>query len=162
MVWLNNETLNVPVELAHFGEKALQGANIIWKISNQSGEKLAQGSFVKDLPIANCIPAGNIEYALSGIEEPSQLTVSVEVKEANNSNRWNIWVYPAKQKAVEKLPYIASTLDDQVMNRLEKGENVLLLLAPGSILPEREEIFVSAFRLFSGTQPGQTSNLLIH
>ncbi|WP_347394700.1 glycoside hydrolase family 2 TIM barrel-domain containing protein, partial [Parabacteroides leei] len=137
MVWLNNETLNVPVELAHFGEKALQGANIIWKISNQSGEKLAQGSFVKDLPIANCIPAGNIEYALSGIEEPSQLTVSVEVKEANNSNRWNIWVYPAKQKAVEKLPYIASTLDDQVMNRLEKGENVLLLLAPGSILPEK-------------------------
>ena len=137
MIWLNNETLNVPVELAHFGEKPLQGANIAWSISSRSGEKLAQGSFVKDLPVGNCIPAGNIEYALSGIDKPSQLTVCVEVKEAGNRNQWNIWVYPAKQEAVGKLPYIASTLDAQAMNRLEKGENVLLLLAPGSILPEK-------------------------
>lgn len=137
MVWLNNEALNVPVELAHFGEKPLQGANITWNISDQSGKKLAEGSFVKDLPIANCIPAGHIKYALSGIEAPSQLTVSVEVKEAANKNQWNIWVYPAKQKEVEKSPYIASALDAQAMSRLERGENVLLLLAQGNILPEK-------------------------
>lgn len=137
MIWLNDETLNVPVELAHFGDKPLQGANIAWSISTRSGEKLAQGSFVKDLPVGNCISAGNIEYALSGIDKPSQLTVCVEVKEAGNRNQWNIWVYPAKQEAVGKLPYIASTLDAQAMNRLEKGENVLLLLAPGTILPEK-------------------------
>lgn len=137
MVWLNNETLNVPIELAHFGEKSLQAANITWQIADRSGEKLAQGSFVKDLPITNCIQAGNIEYALSGIEEPSQLTVSVEVKETDSRNQWNIWVYPAKQKMVEELPYIASELDDQTIRRLEKGGNVLLLLTPGSILPEK-------------------------
>lgn len=137
MVWLNNETLNVPVELAHFGEKPLQGANIIWNISDQSGKKLAEGNFIKDLPIDNCISVGHIEYALSGIEAPSQLTVSVEVKEAGNKNKWNIWVYPVKQKKVEKLPYIASTLDTPTMSRLGKGENVLLLLPFGSILPEK-------------------------
>lgn len=137
MVWLNNETLNAPVELAHFDEKPLQGANITWQISNQAGEKLAQGSFVKDLPLTNCIPAGTIEYPLSDITAPTQLTVSVSVKETNSTNDWNIWVYPAKQEAVKQMPYIASTLDNQAMARLEKGENVLLLLSPGSILPEK-------------------------
>ena len=166
MVWLNNETLNVPVEVAHFGEKSLQSANITWNISDQSGQKLSEGGFIKDLPVTNCIPVGNIDYPLSGIDKPTQLTVSVEVKEANNKNQWNIWVYPAKQKAVEKLPYIASTLDNQAMERLNKGENVLLLLQPGSILAEKGgDIRVGFSSIFWNTawtnkQPPHTLGIL--
>ncbi len=166
MVWLNNETLNVPVEIAHFGEKPLQAAHINWQISDRAGTKLAQGSFTKDLPVTNCIPAGKIEYALSGIGEPSQLIVSVEVKEANSKNQWNIWVYPAKQEAVKQLPYITSTLDNQTMARLDKGENVLLLLAPGSILPEKGgDIRVGFSSIFWNTawtnkQPPHTLGIL--
>lgn len=166
MVWLNNETLNVPVEIAHFGEKPLQAAHINWQISDRAGNELAQGSFTKDLPLTNCIPAGEIKYALSGIGEPSQLIVSVEVKETNSKNQWNIWVYPAKQKAVEQLPYITSTLDNQTMARLDKGENVLLLLAPGSILPEKGgDIRVGFSSIFWNTawtnkQPPHTLGIL--
>lgn len=166
MVWLNNETLSVPVEIAHFGEKPLQAANINWQISDRAGTKLAQGCFTKDLPVTNCIPAGEIEYALSSIGEPSQLLVSVEVKETNSKNQWNIWVYPAKQEAVEQQPYITSTLDNQTMERLDKGENVLLLLAPGSILPEKGgDIRVGFSSIFWNTawtnkQPPHTLGIL--
>ena len=166
MVWLNNETLNVPIEIAHFGEKPLQAAHINWQISDRAGNKLAQGSFTKDLPLTNCIPAGEIKYALSGIGEPSQLIVSVEVKETNSKNQWNIWVYPAKQEAVEQLPYITSTLDNQTMVRLDKGENVLLLLTPGSILPEKGgDIRVGFSSIFWNTawtnkQPPHTLGIL--
>ena len=166
MVWLNNETLNVPVEIAHFGEKPLQATHINWQISDRAGNEVAQGSFTKDLPLTNCIPAGEIEYALSGIGEPSQLIVSVEVKETNSKNQWNIWVYPAKQEAVEQLPYITSTLDNQTMARLDKGENVLLLLAPGSILPEKGgDIRVGFSSIFWNTawtnkQPPHTLGIL--
>lgn len=166
MVWLNNETLNVPIEIAHFGEKPLQAAHINWQISDRADTKLAQGSFTKDLPITNCIPAGEIEYTLSGIGEPSQLIVSVEVKETNSKNQWNIWVYPAKQEAVEQLPYITSTLDNQTMARLDKGENVLLLLTPGSILPEKGgDIRVGFSSIFWNTawtnkQPPHTLGIL--
>ena len=73
----------------------------------------------------------------SGIEKPTQLVVSAEVKETGSKNQWNIWVYPAKQETVDKQPYITSALDNQAMAQLEKGENVLLLLSPGSILPEK-------------------------
>lgn len=166
MVWLNNETLNVSIEIAHFGEKPLQAAHINWQISDRAGNKLAQGSFTKDLPLTNCIPAGEIKYALSGIGEPSQLIVSVEVKETNSKNQWNIWVYPAKQEAVEQLPYITSTLDNQTMVRLDKGENVLLLLTPGSILPEKGgDIRVGFSSIFWNTawtnkQPPHTLGIL--
>lgn len=166
MVWLNNETLNVPIEIAHFGEKPLQAAHINWQISDRAGNKLAQGSFTKDLPLTNCIPAGEIKYALSGIGEPSLLIVSVEVKETNSKNQWNIWVYPAKQEAVEQLPYITSTLDNQTMVRLDKGENVLLLLTPGSILPEKGgDIRVGFSSIFWNTawtnkQPPHTLGIL--
>ena len=166
MVWLNSDTLNVPIEIAHFGEKPLQAAHINWQISDRAGNKLAQGSFTKDLPVTNCIPAGEIEYALSGIGEPSQLIVSVEVKETNSKNQWNIWVYPAKQEAVEQLPYITSTLDNQTMARLDKGENVLLLLTPGSILPEKGgDIRVGFSSIFWNTawtnkQPPHTLGIL--
>ncbi|WP_289005152.1 sugar-binding domain-containing protein [uncultured Parabacteroides sp.] len=166
MVWLNNETLNVPIEIAHFGEKPLQAAHINWQISDRVGNELAQGSFTKDLPLTNCIPAGEIKYALSGVGEPSQLIVSVEVKETNSKNQWNIWVYPAKQEAVEQLPYITSTLDNQTMVRLDKGENVLLLLTPGSILPEKGgDIRVGFSSIFWNTawtnkQPPHTLGIL--
>lgn len=137
MVWLNNETLTAPIELAHFGEKPLQAATIHWQISNQAGEELAQGDFVKDLPLTNCIPVGTIDYALSDITAPTQLTVRVDVKETHRKNQWNIWVYPAKQKAVKQAPYIASTLDSQAMAKLNQGESVLLLLSPGTIAAEK-------------------------
>ena len=137
MVWLNNETLEAPIEVAHFGEKPLQDAHISWTVTNKAGEKLATGSFVKDLSIDNCIPVGDINYALSGIDKPTQLTVSVEVKEANNHTQWNIWVYPAKQQQAGKMPYIASTLDSKAMEKLNNGENVLVLLKPGSIRKDK-------------------------
>lgn len=137
MVWLNNETLEAPIEVAHFGEKPLQDAHISWTVTNKAGEKLATGSFVKNLSIDNSIPVGDINYALSGISKPTQLTVSVEVKEANNHNQWNIWVYPAKQQQTGKMPYIASTLDDKALEKLNNGENVLVLLKPGSIRKDK-------------------------
>lgn len=137
MTWLNNETLSFPIEAAHFGEKPLDNAEIVWNISDPKGNILAEHSSRKDLPVDNCIPLGQIDYPLTDIDKPTRLTVSVEIKEANNKNQWNIWVYPAQNAPIEDMPYIASALDDRAMERLEKGENVLLLLSPDSILPEK-------------------------
>lgn len=166
MVWLNNETLQVPVELAHFGEQPLQGAHITWEIRARSGERLSQGSWVKDLPIGNCLPVGTIEYDFRNIGQPSQLTVSVEVQEAGNRNQWNIWVYPAGQQYKDRMPYIASSLDDRAMDRLNEGDNVLLLLHPDRILPEKGgDIRVGFSSIFWNTawtnkQPPHTLGIL--
>lgn len=136
MTWLNNEMLKVPVEMANFGNAPLNSATIQWEISDQEGKNIVQGDFVKNIPLGNCIPVGNIECNLSSVKAPSQLTVRVKV-DGVNANQWNIWVYPAEQKMNSQPFYVTHQLDEQAMLRLENGENILLLLSPGTLLPEK-------------------------
>lgn len=135
MVWLNNEQMNVPVEFAHFGDKPVKDANIVWTVITSDNRFIGKGSFTKDLPLDNCIPVGNIEVSFDQIKEPTQLTVTVQAENPNCKNQWNIWVYPAQKQAVSNSPYIASKFDQSVINRLNNGESVLLLSSKGSVLP---------------------------
>lgn len=136
LVWLNDEVLEVPVEMAHFGERPLTGATVRWSIATAEGKELASGDSVRDLPLENCIPAGEIRYGLSGITKPSQLVVTVEVPGTEIRNRWNIWVYPAVKPEVVAQPYITTRLDAAARAELEKGSSVLLLTY-GTVEPER-------------------------
>lgn len=136
MVWLNNETLKAPIEVAHFGEKALFGARVHWTVSTADGEFLKEGLQTYDLPFGNCLPAGQIHCDLSGIQEPSQLRISVRIEGTDKQNQWNIWVYPAVKKPVEKQPYITTRLDKTAQEKLDNGESVLLLTY-GTVPPEK-------------------------
>ena len=142
MVWSNADTLNVPVEVANFSGSALPASTIIWRILT-AGKKevVAEGASTQDIPVGNCIPAGCISQTLQSLAKPVQLIVQVEVKNKKKAigdlNQWNIWVYPEKTETVDKQPYIVSKLDANALAQLEKGENVLLLLPQGSILPEK-------------------------
>lgn len=127
MVWLNNEKLEVPLEIAHFGEKPLPETMIRWTVSTVDKQILTEGSFTREIPLGNCIPVGTVRCDLAGIKEPSQLLVSVQIGDSDMRNRWNIWVYPAVKKTVDNLPYVTTRLDRTAQDKLNKGESVLLL-----------------------------------
>lgn len=127
MVWQNDEVLEAPVEVAHFGERGLTGAEIEWQITTKDGRELASGDSIRDLPLGNCIPAGTIRCDLAQLKEPAQLIVSVGIAGTEIRNRWNIWVYPAAKKTVNESPYIATRLDAAARAELERGGSVLLL-----------------------------------
>lgn len=138
MVWLNNERMDVPVEFANFGEKPLKDANIVWTAVTKDNQMVGKGSFKKDLPLGNCIPAGNIELSFEQLKKPSQLTITVGLDDNPHiSNQWNIWVYPSQKPVVKAPPYVASKFDRNVQERLDKGESVLLITPKGSIRPEK-------------------------
>jgi hypothetical protein len=138
MIWKNNETLKAPVEIAHFGEKPLTNATIIWTITDADGKMYVKGSFTKDLiPLDNCIETGNIEFPLQSIREAKQVTLSVAIEGTPFHNQWNLWVYPAEKPAISAQPYIATSWSNAILDRLEKGESVLLTTPKGSILPEK-------------------------
>lgn len=136
MVWLNDEVLEVPVEMAHFGERAISGATIRWNIATTDGKELAAGSFVRDLPLGNCIPVGEIRYDLATVQEPSQLVVSVAAPGTEIRNQWNVWVYPAAKPEVAAQPYVTTRLDQAAKAKLEAGDAVLLLTY-GTVEPQR-------------------------
>lgn len=150
MVWLNDEILEASLEVAHFGIDRLKNANIIWRIWKDR-QLLTEQKIVKEIPVGNCIELGKIKYDLSDLKKPSQLTVSVEI-EGYNENKWNIWVYPKEPVKVSAMPYITSQLDDVALEHLKRGENVLLLLKKGAILPEKGgDIIVGFSTIFWNT-----------
>ena len=138
MTWLNNERMYVPIEFAHFGEKPINNANIEWTIATTSDNKtIGKGDFTKDLPLDNCIKVGNIDMSFEQIKEATQLTVTVQIKDTEIKNKWNIWVYPAQKTAISNAPYITSSFDNNALDRLNKGETVLLTTPRGKVLPAK-------------------------
>lgn len=127
MVWQSHETLNVPIEIAHFGEYEIPEAEIKWSITDTDNQTIGKGSNRCSIPIGNNIPAGYIRCDLSHIEKPSQLRVSVSLAHTNIHNSWNIWVYPPLKPHSHTAIHIASRLNQTARNILNQGGSVLLL-----------------------------------
>ncbi len=137
MVWLNNERMTVPVEFAHFGKEPLKNASIVWTAITSDNRFIGKGRFTKDLPIDNCIPVGDIDVSFESLNEATQLKVAVQVENTDIKNQWNIWVYPAQKRKITNSPYITSVFDNHAIERLNKGESVLLLSPKGKVLPDK-------------------------
>lgn len=137
MIYLNNEKMKVPLEFAHFDAVPLSSAHIYWNLKDKAGNVLHAGGWTKDLPINNSIWIGNMEADFSAIQRPEALVLTAGIEGTDVQNRWNLWVYPAKQPAVTAAPYITNKLDKQTIDRLNRGENVLLCAARGSVRPEK-------------------------
>ncbi|UVQ45559.1 beta-galactosidase [Parabacteroides faecis] len=136
LIWNNNEQFKANIEFAHFGEKPLQDASILWNVETKEGNVVKSGSFRHDLPIGNLIEAGSIEFPLNTFTVPTQLTLKVNVENTEIANSWNIWVYPARKKEIQKMPYITYKLDKTAIDKLNQGENVLFL-SYGKIAPKK-------------------------
>ena len=127
MVWLNDEKLEVPIEVAHFGTEPLENVRFCWDIAKPNEEAYHFKEKRTTIPVGNGYVVDTLLYDFLGIEEPTQLIISSYIKGTEVRNQWNIWVYPAKKKAIAQLPYITSTLDARAQAELEKGGSVLLL-----------------------------------
>jgi hypothetical protein len=138
LVWLNNETLKAPIEIAHFGEQALHQKRIACTIADVDGTVYLSKTFEKEqIPLDNCIEVGEIELPLAAITRPAQLKVTVAVEGTSFRNQWNIWVYPVQKTEVKAPIFIADKWDKQIAERLNRGESVLLATPRASVLPER-------------------------
>ncbi|MCD8268999.1 MAG: beta-galactosidase [Parabacteroides sp.] len=136
LIWKNNEQFKADIEFAHFGEKTLHDATILWNIETKEGNVVKSGSFKRDLPIGNLIEVGSIEYPLNTFSAPTQLTLKVNVENTAIANSWHIWVYPSEKKEIQKKPYVTNKLDKTAIDKLNQGENVLFL-SYGKIAPQK-------------------------
>ncbi|GHV47501.1 beta-galactosidase [Bacteroidia bacterium] len=138
LIWQNNETLKATLEVAHFGGEPLAGARFVWTAIDSKKRLVASGSFdKKDIPLDNCTEVGSVELPLNTVEQAEQFTISVAIEGTPFQNQWNIWVYPAKKAEVKAQPFIAAKWNAGIIDRLNKGESVLLTLPKGSIRPEK-------------------------
>ncbi|HEY6083631.1 MAG TPA: sugar-binding domain-containing protein, partial [Chitinophagaceae bacterium] len=123
MIYLNDEELSVPVEIANFGTGELKDITPYWNIKNASGTILFKGRFAKTtIPLGNGFKLGVIRQSLSSIRRPGRFFVNVTV--GSHQNSWEIFVYPASLPAVNDSILVVQQLDAKAMEALQKGKKV--------------------------------------
>lgn len=163
-VWENNEHFTAEMQLAHYGTHDLQDA-LYWKVKDENSNLLASGTTAaRHWRAGTSERAGKIICPLSSLSTARKLTVEVGLQGRPVANRWNIWVYPSsetpdKQPAARNI-YVADRMDAQCIERLEKGEKVLLLAA--DLGTEETADKISFYPLYWSLTffPGQGKNTL--
>ena len=133
-IYLNDETIEAKIEVAHFGNTPLKAVIPTWSIRAKDGSELAAGDLEQiDIPLGNGTELGLVQFDPGNITKPGKITLTVDVNDFTNS--WDLWVYPEEK---EKLPgknsiLITSMLDEKAIKALDKGKTVLLTSLKGSV-----------------------------
>jgi len=136
MIYTSDETLHVPVEVAHFGACKLNDVTPEWSIRDSEGAVLFKGQLnTTNIPVGNGFRLGVIDQPLNAVKGPEKLTINISV--SSHSNNWDIWVFPATLPEIKDPILVTSILDSRVERILAEGGKVLLTLKKGSLKPEK-------------------------
>ncbi|GET31470.1 beta-galactosidase [Prolixibacter bellariivorans] len=132
--WTVNETFTAAVEVANYSNRDLKQL-LKWTVSDRQGKVIKSGSFIKpDISMGGVDSVGEIHIPLSEVTVPQKLTVTLSIEGTDYRNTYPVWVYPELKKvqSAEGI-YVASKLDNELFDKLNKGEKVLLF-------PSRESV----------------------
>jgi len=158
--WTNREEFKAEVRVANYGEAELSGP-VEWQL--KEGARVLESGVVGQLrlPAGTVTTLGWIQIALSTIEAPARLTLSLRI--GANTLEWPIWVYPAEPSAPLAGVTLARSVDDALAH-LSRGERLLLLPkaqeAPNS-LPGYFTPDFWCYPMFKKGNPPGTLGLLI-
>lgn len=143
-VWTSDEKFSSEAQLSYHGESALTG-RVSWKASLSSGELLDRGVFdIDKFEVGTVTNLGDIEFALSGIEEATEIDIEISVEGTDYINSWQVWCYPSRGETMDILAVDSdsdgavngSTIDDlnicyvadaDMFKMLDEGKKVLLI-----------------------------------
>jgi hypothetical protein len=125
------EALAVPVEIAHYGERALANAEAWWKIEDAAGKTVLEGRFSnRDIPIGKNTPLGRVEVGadtLGRLVAPGQYKLVVGLAGSGIANDWNFWLYPRPVADAEPTDVLVTHSWPQAEQRLLAAGTVLYL-----------------------------------
>lgn len=135
-VFYDNEPIEAAAEIAHFGPDPLTDVVAAWSLTGAQGETLAEGSFpARDIPWGNTISLGDIAIEPTTVQEAQKCVLTVAA--AGFANSWDLWIYPAEKEAFSPQVEVASSLNDDLLQFLQEGGQVLLTPPKGSVRPEK-------------------------
>lgn len=133
-IFTEGETMIAKIEVAHFGEKPLQGISPKWQFE-ENGTIISEGMLPRqDIPIGNGIQLGEVMYSFPNKNEPRKLCLKVSIEKFQNT--WDIWVYPDNQENELANVKVVENLDKATLAYIQDGGKVLLSLGKGKVSPE--------------------------
>jgi hypothetical protein len=138
LIYTNDESLNAKLEVAHYGEKGLKNITPEWKLTHADGSVVYKETLKQtDLVVGKITVLDSISKPLNPITKPEKLKLTLAVDTLENS--WDVWVYPAKQPAIESEQKIkvVRQIDKTTEDYLNNGGTVLLTMKKGSLKADK-------------------------
>ncbi|WP_168567186.1 discoidin domain-containing protein, partial [Crateriforma spongiae] len=135
LTWSDQETFKAKIEVANFGNAALENQQVQWQVENEEGEVLVSDTVSKaTIPVGNGNQIVTIEVPLKNVDRASQMRLSVSLDGTEYANDWKFWVYPeSDSQANSDDVEIVRAFGKPLFDALAAGRRVLYL-------PKREEI----------------------
>jgi hypothetical protein len=132
--WSANETFKADMKIANYSNTDLTN-HITWKISQEDGKVLKQGSFTGlKIMKGGLRTVGKIQADVSSVKKACKLTVSCSVSGTDYKNVYPIWVYPSDNSAKNPGDIIVTEkLNNDILNSLQKGAKVLYFPQTGDV-----------------------------
>lgn len=127
-VWDTDEVFKAKIQLSHYGNDEISNGSVVCKIRTIEDNIVFEKKWdVKSIPIGSLTDIANIELPLVGITKAQELKITLELKNTDFKNEWNIWVYPSKLKMPKNDVLIVDEMNDLTFNALKNGTKVLLI-----------------------------------
>lgn len=120
----NNETFIGEILIANYGNDALKGKILTWKIADNQTILKEGKILLSDLITGVNNEIGKVEMNLGEVKSAKALTVFVEIENTAIKNNWQLWVYPEKID-VQKADIIITSNYKEAIDGLSKGKKVL-------------------------------------
>ena len=165
LTFTNKEIIDVPLDIAHFGNAPLKNQVIEWQFVDANNKIYGQGNFaMNEIKIGDSQYIGNINFLPNKIKTALQLKLKTNLKGTDIKNHWDIWVYPSELKISNGNVLIVDELTDEVISKIQNGQNVLYL-ANGDVKDTSVKIgFSSLFwnTAWTGNQAPHTMGLALN
>ena len=127
LVFTTADTLDVPVEIAHYGARDLAGAKASWQVQDSDGKTVLQGRFSTiDIAIGSNTQLGRINASLATLSAPARYKLVVALDGTRIANDWNFWLYPA-QLPTPVSDVLITHAWDEAETALQAGRKVLYM-----------------------------------
>jgi hypothetical protein len=127
--WTTSETLEAPVEIAHYGPVGIDNLQASWTLRDTAGRTVASGQLPPaKVPTGALTALGVIHLDLKKYPAPARY--SIQVSAGAFVNDWDLWLYPEKLPPPPSNVVIATRWDDAARRQLAAGRTVALLLDP--------------------------------
>lgn len=156
----SSETFSGQLEVAHFGPEVLPAGQASWELQH-NGQVVRRGVIKhNEIPRGNGHQVGEVIFNFKELPSPAELTLVIEL-EAGFRNQWRLWVYPDRLKVDERIP-VARDLGPEVLDKVQKGESILLLPSPSTIQAPIRGRFIPVFwsPVHFANQPGTLGALI--
>ena len=125
------ENFSASINLTYYGLENLKGKVVDLMISDHLGNEVCKESFIINISTdENHIEIGKVAAKLPDFEKAEKLTLSLEIKETQIRNSYDIYVYPKINISDLQSDCIFNKIDSRAEALLSQGKKILLMQMP--------------------------------